>query len=307
MRNNVTDSESIPGHTKKVSVIIPTHNRAETILASVNSVLSQTYQNIELIVVDDASTDNTNALIQSINDPRFIYVRLQSNSGANYARNYGISSASGDYIAFQDSDDEWLPTKIEKQVEVLDNHSDIYLVFTALRRFKNGHTSVLPRKVPEQREDMLKELLKGNFISTQTVVVKREFFEIVGVFDDKLPRLQDWDLFIRGLVKIKAYFISEPLVKVFYTSNSISANSKLFLPALCKIYEKYEHLFIEHDLVAWMSIRIASASYFTDKKISFKWFLNAIRKEPNNLLIWVKTAYYLTGLASLKRQFKRAM
>jgi len=101
-----------------ISVIIPTYNRAKSITRSIITVLNQTYENYELIVIDDCSTDSTKKILQSFSDKRIIYVRHLYNQGAAAARNTGIKIAKGKYIAFQDSDDEWLPKKLEKQMKV---------------------------------------------------------------------------------------------------------------------------------------------------------------------------------------------
>lgn len=99
-----------------VSVIIPTYNRGRLILDSVNSVLNQTYKNIELIVVDDCSTDDTKEVIESIKDSHIKYIKLEKNSGACIARNRGIEKSTGEFIAFNDSDDLWIPEKICRQL-----------------------------------------------------------------------------------------------------------------------------------------------------------------------------------------------
>ena len=103
----------------KISVIIPTYNRAKSIIDSINSVLKQTYHNLEIIIIDDGSTDNTESLISNLNDDRIKYVKLNENKGANFARNEGIKIASGKYITFQDSDDLYHLDKIERQYKNL--------------------------------------------------------------------------------------------------------------------------------------------------------------------------------------------
>lgn len=109
-----------------ISVVIPTYNRGFIIENSIRSVLNQTYKNIEVIIVDDGSTDNTEEVIKSINDKKIRYFKLKVNRGACYARNYGVSKAKGKYIAFQDSDDIFLPGKLEKQyVNLIKNNSDL--------------------------------------------------------------------------------------------------------------------------------------------------------------------------------------
>lgn len=111
---------------EKISVVIPTYNRAKTINKSIKSVLNQTYTNIEVIVVDDCSTDNTETIIKKIKDKRVKYYKLDCNKGACFARNYGIKKATGNYIAFQDSDDIFEKNKLEKQYEnIKKNKSDL--------------------------------------------------------------------------------------------------------------------------------------------------------------------------------------
>lgn len=110
----------------KISVIIPTYNREKLIERSIKSVLNQTYKNIEVIVVDDCSNDNTKSIVNSIKDDRLIYIKLSKNKGACYARNKGIEAASGKYIAFNDSDDVFYKNKLEKQLKnLLNNNSDL--------------------------------------------------------------------------------------------------------------------------------------------------------------------------------------
>ena len=124
-----------------VSVIIPTYNRAHLIDKAIKSVLNQTYQDFEIIVVDDGSTDNTNEVLKNFTDSRIHYIFHTSNLGVSAARNTGIKTSQGEYIALLDSDDDWLPEKLDKQVDVLQNESsevgkDIYpkktVIFTRI-------------------------------------------------------------------------------------------------------------------------------------------------------------------------------
>ncbi len=124
---------------KKISVIIPTYNRKEKLPACVDSVLAQTYQNIEVLVVDDASTDGTEELFREISDPRVKYLRYEENHGACYARNYGAERSDGELIAFQDSDDTWHPDKLEKQVRFLEE-TQVDMCFCGMNRIAtNGN------------------------------------------------------------------------------------------------------------------------------------------------------------------------
>ncbi len=109
-----------------VSVIIPTYNRANLVSRAIKSVLNQTYQDFEIIVVDDCSEDNTEEIVKSFNDSRIRYIKHKKNKGGSAARNTGIKRARGKYIAFLDDDDEWLPSKLEKQIMLFEKLSKHY-------------------------------------------------------------------------------------------------------------------------------------------------------------------------------------
>ena len=182
-----------------VSVIIPTYNRVHLIRRAIQSVLNQTYQDFEVIIVDDGSTDNTEEVVKSFNDPRIRYIRHEKNKGAATARNTGIKAARGKFIAFQDSDDEWLPEKLEKQMKVFENTpAKVGVVYTGFWKIENNKKIYIPFSWVKQKEGNIhKELLKGNFVTTQSIVARKECFKKAGMFDEKLPRFQDWELVIR--------------------------------------------------------------------------------------------------------------
>lgn len=230
-------NEKIP----KVSVVIPTYNRGHLVSRAIRSVLDQTYQNFEVIVVDDASTDNTEKVVKKFNDKRIKYIRHERNRGGSAARNTGIKTAQGEYIAFQDSDDEWLPEKLEKQVRVLENApSEVGVVYTGIWRMKDGKKTYIPSSKINQKEGNIHdELLRGSFVTTQAAIVKNETFRNVGLFDERLPRLQDWELFIRISNFYEFKYIDEPLVISYFTPNSISANQEALIKAHKLIFEKH--------------------------------------------------------------------
>lgn len=224
-----------------VSVIIPTYNRAHLVDRAIQSVLNQTYQDFELIVVDDGSTDSTEEVVRSIKDPRIRYTRHNQNRGGSAARNSGIKMARGKYIAFQDSDDEWLPEKLDKQMRVFENApAEVGVVYTGFWRIEGEKKTYIPSdKITRKEGNIHGQLLKGNFVTTQATVVKRECFKKAGMFDEHLPRLQDWELFIR----ISKYYdfkcIDEPLVTSYFTPASISANQNALIEAQKLILEKH--------------------------------------------------------------------
>lgn len=227
----------------KVSVIIPTYNRAHLIEKSVQSVLNQTYQDFELIVVDDGSTDNTKELVQNLQkkDSRIKYVKHEKNKGAAAARNTGIKAAEGKYVAFQDSDDEWFAEKLEKQMRVFENASaEVGVVYTGFWRIENNKKIYIPFSWVKKKEGNIhQELLKGNFITTQSMVVRKECFETAGMFDESLPRFQDWELVIRLSKYYDFKCIDEPLLISPYTENSISASKEANIKAMKIILKKH--------------------------------------------------------------------
>lgn len=224
-----------------VSVIIPTYNRAHLLGRAIGSVLSQTYQDFELIVVDDASTDGTENIVNKFSDLRIRYIRHERNMGGSTARNTGIREAHGQFIAFQDSDDEWLWGKLKKQIETFDscNH-DVGVVYTGFLRWECQSAVYIPGLQIQTKEgDISEQILSGNFVSTQTLMVRKGVLEEAGFFDEQLPRFQDWELVIRLAQVCHFKCIDEPLVLVYSTPNNITSDNVSGLIALEKIFNKH--------------------------------------------------------------------
>jgi len=228
-----------------VSVIIPTYNRAKLLPRAIKSVLGQTYKNIELVIVDDCSTDDTRAVIKNFsqNDKRIKYLFHKKNKGAAAARNTGIKASGGKYIAFQDSDDKWIHDKLEKQMEIFNNFPNRnFVVYTSFLKIGKEEASYFPycRDVKKKNGMLFDELLIRNFIGFPTILLKKECLENVGLLDESFPRNQDWELFLR-LSKIYPFkFVDEPLVLSFDTPGSISSKPELFIQARKLILKKYE-------------------------------------------------------------------
>jgi glycosyltransferase involved in cell wall biosynthesis len=234
-----------------VSIILPTYNRAHLLKRSIQSILNQTYKNFELIIVNDGSTDNTREVVENFHDRRIYYVEHEKRRGANAARNTGIKLAKGEYIAFQDDDDIWLPRKLEMQIEVFQNSpQNVGVVYTGCLRIdcERGRAFRLP-SIKEKRVEgyIHSNLLKKNFITTTTAVVKRECFQHSGLFDENLPRLQEWDLWIRISKHYSFKYINLPLVISYIFRENISRNLDALISAQTYILYKYFDE-ISHDL-----------------------------------------------------------
>ena len=229
-----------------ISVIIPTFNREKTILRAIDSVLSQTYKDIELIIVDDGSTDNTKDIVESIDDIRIKYI-FQKNSGAAEARNTGIKNAQGKYIAFQDSDDYWYPDKLEKQLAYLeDNEADI--VFCKLKRNNYGNNDICPN-LREGQVDY-ENILTYPSVSTQTLFGKSQVFKD-NLFDYKLPALEDYAFSICTFEKYIVFHMKEVLVELYLQEDSLTANMKKYIEANKLIIKNYDEI--------WERYKVAKA------------------------------------------------
>lgn len=212
----------------KISVIIPTFNRGKLISKSIKSVLNQTLQNLEIIIIDDGSTDDTKKQVEKIQDERIKYIKLQNNTGGANARNVGIDIASGQFISFQDSDDIFYFDKLEKQLKNIYNKKS-HLDFCKINVIYNDSFHYfVPNKEREKRlekGDFHNELVHhGNFISTQSIVVKRSFIKKYK-FDPNMPRMQDYDILLRMIPKVKISYTKEVLVDLHIQKNSLQLSS----------------------------------------------------------------------------------
>ena len=210
----------------KVSVIIPTCNRAGFLRGAIDSVLSQTFQDFEIVVVDDASTDNTPEIVACFHDERIKFIRHKSRKGAAIARNTGITNSKCDYIAFLDDDDEWFPDKLAKQMAVmLASPLEVALVYTGYYIVDRASGEITGQMIPTKSGDLSEALLIGNCIGgTSCVLVKKDCFKKVGMFDEALPPVEDYDLWIRISRSFHFDYVKEPLLKYNVHPQSISKN-----------------------------------------------------------------------------------
>jgi len=282
-----------------VSIIIPVYNRAQLLSRSIRSVLNQTFQNFEVIVVDDGSTDDIESVVKSFNDKRIQYIRHEERRGAPAARNTGIRLARGRYIAFQDSDDEWRSEKLEKQMRAFENAPpDLGVVYTSFWRIENGRKNYIPPSNFKQKEGYIHEiLLETNFIATPTAIVKKECFEKAGMFDESLPRLQEWELWIRISKYYRFKHIDEPLVNAYLQPDSISRNMNALIMARKLILEKhFEEISKKSALLGKHYYEIGALLCLNGEIEEGKsYFIKAIRTYPFNAKLLFSTLFSLLG------------
>lgn len=207
----------------KVSVIVPAHNSGRFIAETIMSVLNQTHKNFEIIIVDDCSTDDTIEIIKSFEDERILLLENESNSGAAYSRNKAIANAKGDFIAFLDADDKWLPDKLEKQILFMEsNHYDFSYTGYSWVREDNSEIGVFvsgPTKVTH------KMFLRSNYVGCSTVMFRRSIYPDLNV-PDSIKKRNDYALWLLLSKKADCYYLDECLTKYRKISGSISSGSK---------------------------------------------------------------------------------
>lgn len=215
-----------------VSVIMPTYNHARFIGEAIESVLNQTYKSLELIIIDNYSEDNTEEIVRSFNESRIKYIKFHNNGIIAASRNIGLKSAKGNYIAFLDSDDIWLPHKLEKQVLFMEKNKDIFLTYSRCLVEENGKIKkVIPEKHSLKEGNVFKSLfLSNNFILCLTVMMrnKRESNRYYFDTDIGLKAIEDYDLWLSITLNEKIAFINEPLAIYRIHGKNTSAGFKAY-------------------------------------------------------------------------------
>jgi len=196
-----------------ISVIIPTYNRIETLSRAIESVLAQTHPADELIIVDDGSTDGTAAWVRE----HYPQIKLieQKNSGVSAARNRGIESSRGDWIALLDSDDEWLPHKLEKQLALWASEPRLKIVHSDEIWIRSGVRVNQMKKHRKKGGWIFQDCLPLCAISPSAVMIHRSLFDEVGVFDETLPTCEDYDLWLRITSRFPVLYCDEPLIRKY--------------------------------------------------------------------------------------------
>lgn len=299
-----------------MSVIIPAYNREGTIGRAIRSVLSQSFNDLELIVVDDFSTDETIAVVQGFDDRRLRYVRHERNLGAAAARNTGIRSAQGQFLAFLDSDDEWLPQKLGEQVELLNRapkstEGNCTGYFLHLVRW-----GISINKISGYPKSWLKHFLIAGCDLTPgtTFVGTSQCFKNIGFFDERLPRLEDGDWLIRYARQYDLALIQQPLARVY--SHERPPGLKVEV-SVNRFLEKYKG---DIQGLGWynarkakskLSLQVAEA-YLKEGTHSkgFKWLFKALAQSPfqrPGMYLLLYDAFFGTSIAPRTSRLKRRL
>lgn len=281
-----------------VSVIIPTYNSADLIERAVSSVLSQTFQDFEIIIVDDGSTDNTAQIISRLRkrDPRILYTYSSHSGGAARPKNIGIRMAKAPFIATLDADDEWYPKKLEKQIAILNNHSRPrlgYVTCFALYVYEEEKMKVIYR-VPRYK-NVLQRILAHDYMGSGSgMIYKKEVFEKVGGFDENLRSGQDTEMRIR-LAQYYDFDIIEEVLFIYYFHKGNISNTlgmKRRQEDIAKIMNKWKYLYSKYPKTYSDRLRFnGTMCMINDMTVEAREsFLESVKVHPFN---WRSYLYFL--------------
>lgn len=285
-----------------VSVVLPTYNRAHSLSGAIRSVLDQSFRDLELIVVDDASTEDIEAVIANFGDPRIRYLRLERNSGAAAARNVGMAETRGRYIAFQDSDDIWLPGKLARQVELLEGQPPNVGVVTGLkilygrdaaRIYGPGRVACAPDPAKRMtlEEDQLKRSLLDCRISLQNALFRRDCLPEITWFDPLAKASNDWEFVVRLAQHKLILEVTEPVVLAMISPDSISTNPRKRATGFLRILQKNKHVFERYPEEHGNFLYLAGMALYRcgRKRAGRRLLLRSLRLRPANALSLVRS------------------
>ena len=289
----------------RVSVIIPTYKRPLFLLQAIKSVLAQTIRDFEVIVVNDGSNDETENVVNSFQDKRIRYCCHKTPQGGAAARNTGIRMASGPYIAFLDDDDEWFPEKLRLQLEVIEHSpAEVGGIYTGYEKVEKETGRVVNQKFPQKKGYLFDDLMVENYIgTTSTMLLKKECFEKVGLFDERLPSMQDYDMWIRISREYKFEYLRALLLTYYIHREKISTNLEARFQGLAVVIEKYRvKPFCFRRNFAYSSYFKIAVGYCLkgDSRNGRKIFLSALKFFPFGLKSYIGLCLSCLGSGAFK-------
>lgn len=296
-----------------VSVIIPTCDRVHFLRRALESVLNQSFSDFEIIVVDDHSRDGTLEFLKNIRDKRIRFISRHDRGGGSAARNTGIASAKGEYLAFLDDDDVWHERKLQRQFEIMQRCPEVGLVYTGTVKVYQDNGRVFRTTIPQHRGDIFKHLLARNVIgTTSSVMVRRIAIEGIGGFDESFPSCQDWDLYLRLSKLWPVDFVGEPLVDYYLHPVRITRNEVSRIKGRRMILEKFrseidgDRQILSEHYVALGRLCCQAGQYSEGQRM----LIRAVQGNPCNVEAYKHLLPVLFGgglywrILSMQRQFK---
>ncbi len=304
----------------QISVVIPTYNRADLLPKAIQSALDQTFRDLELIIVDDGSTDRTEDVVRGYRDPRIRYVKHEQNRGLNPARNTGVRNARGEFVAFLDSDDEWMPDKLAAQLEVFRSAApdDLGVVYCGLELyFPSGACRII---MPRKRGWVLEHQLTSNLVQGgSNALVRRKAFEQAGLFDEADALWGGWDdieMWIRVAQNWRFDFVPRPLFRMYKHEESRSLviskdKPERLIEALEYVLARHGELYDRHPAAKARMLRNIGTHQVSrgDMRAARRRFIQSIRTRPGqarnyaNLLISLFGARIYKAVSRRRRGF----
>jgi len=278
-----------------ISIITPAYNRGKFIGDAIESVIHQNYPFFEHIIVDDGSTDNTRELVRQYQkrEPRIFYY-YQENQGQSAARNNALARSKGVFVCFLDSDDYWLPGKIEESLAVFDKHPEFDVVYGDCFTVNEYGEIISRRNIKRYSGRIAATLLRDNFISMSTTMVRRRCFDEMGGMSSKRKVADDYDLWLRFASKYLFYYLPEYLACYRISKNQISSDT----PRRFKVNEEIILAFLEEypEAVPWKEAKINLSRFYArkarffsragDKRTAWNAIFNAFKYAPSSMLVW---------------------
>jgi len=273
----------------RISVIIPTYNRAHYICETINSVLEQTYKDYEIIVIDDGSTDNTKKVLKGYDGKiRYLY---QNNKGTPAARNFGINNSTGEFIGLLDDDDLWLPNKLELQVKELEKNPELAFICSSTYIIDSCGKNIGQWGEKISIFGTFNDLYEENIVYNLTVLMRRKCFNDVGGYDEKLLSCQDYDLWLRMAKKYKFYYMAVPLTKHRKHDSNFGKNISLrlqnHLNIFNKIYISKSVSFLKRKIRIAKEFYKSGAAYYSNKN-----YFNASICYLKAIIVYPLIGYY---------------
>ncbi|MBU0468562.1 MAG: glycosyltransferase [Candidatus Omnitrophica bacterium] len=294
-----------------ISVIMPTYNRSNMAENAAKSVLEQSYKNIELIIIDDGSSDKTKDVINGLSDARIKYIRHDTRKGGSAARNTGIKASRGEYLSFIDDDNLWMPDNLELQYKAFSNSSpDIGIVYVwqEIRSFENNE--LLWKTQPTLKGNLKGQFLYGQGIGGMNFLTKRECFNKIGLFDEELKACQDWDILKRLSEHYSFDFVPKELIVYYIHQERISTNLESLILGRTRMVEKYLDEFKLYPEVLITHYKRIGKMYCINGtwEHGFEWFRKAIEINMFSIfkiIAWLIIDYPRLKLFSKDKYFKK--
>lgn len=286
-----------------VSVVTASYNMGRYVGLAVDSVLAQDYPALEIIVVDDGSTDDTSAVLSRYRDDPRVKLIFQENAGQTVAKNRGVQAARGEYIAFCDADNLWLPNKLSRQIELFNEHNDIAVVYGDISLIDADGQPLPTTQAKRYSGKITGRLLIDNFVTFNTAVVSRKVMTAVGGFDESLRMGIDYDLWLRISVKHTFHYIAEPLVRYRIWGGQMSNRQEERLSNCFRLLNNFLEKYPEsvtaaevargwaHTYVSRGLLRASQQKYLNALEDYYK----AFSYRPCDLRLWKSIAKLLIG------------